>query len=188
MVSKICNPPRTQHRGELGGQEDSYAYILQGRGLGLGPRGLPVGGRLVEGDLRRAGPQGRWVADALGWAAGKAGGVIVGVLGVRGLVVGVVLGAGLLFSLVEIGSSGEDVLDQSARGAPGLDGGRWVLLLLLLLLLMVMVGLLVVKLLVVSEGWLRGGITVGPGEVFERGTEGGVWLDGGGYLVISLRL
>lgn len=166
---------------------------MQGRGLGLGPRGLPVGGLLVEGDLRRAGPQGRWVADALGWAAGKAGGVVVGVLGVGGLVVGVVLGAGLLFSLVEIGSSGEDILDQSARGPPGLDGGWWclvllVLLLLELMLLMLMVGLLVVKLRVVSEGWLRGGITVGSGEVFEGGTEGGVWLDGGGYLVISLRL
>lgn len=183
--------PRTQHPGEKA--EEVYAYILQGRGLlGLGPRGLPVGGLLVEGYLRRAGPQGRWVADALGWATCKAGGVVVGVLGVGGVVVGGVLGAGLV-SLVEIGSAGEDVLDQSAGGAPGLDRG-WVLLLLLLLLLLelllvLVVGLLVVvKLLVVSEGRLRGGVVVGFGEVFEGGTEGGVWLDGGGYLVISLRL
>lgn len=181
--------PRTQHPGEK--TEEVYAYILQGRGLlGLGPRGLPVGGLLVEGYLRRAGPQGRWVADALGWATCKAGGVVVGVLGVGGVVVGGVLGAGLV-SLVEIGSAGEDVLDQSAGGAPGLDRGRVLLLLLLLLLellLVLVVGLLVVKLLVVSEGRLRGGIVVGFGEVFEGGTEGGVWLDGGGYLVISLRL
>lgn len=109
-----------------------YAYALQGRRLGLGALGLPVGGLLVEGDLRRAGPQGRRVADALGRATGKAGGVIVGVLGVGGVVVGGVLGAGLV-SLVEIGRAGEDVLDQSAGGAPGLDRGRALLLLLLLL-------------------------------------------------------
>jgi len=63
------------------------------------------------------------------------------------------------------------------------------LLLLLQMLLLVRVeGLLVVKLVVVSEGRLRGGVVVGLGEIFEGGTEGGVWLDGGGYLVISLRL
>lgn len=156
--------------------------------MGLGRLGLPVGGLLVEGDLRRAGPQRRWVTDALGWATGKAGGVVVGVLGVGGVVVGCVLGPGLV-SLVEIGSAGEDVLDQSAGGAPGLDGGRGLLLLLLLLelLLEAVVGLLVVMLVVVSEGRLRGGVRL-LGEVFEGGSEGGVRLDGGGYLVISLRL
>lgn len=116
--------------------------------------------------------------------------------------VGGVVGAGLV-SLVEIGSAGEDVLDQSAGGAPGLDWGRALLLLLLLLLLLVLllllllellelllvavVGLLVVMLVVVSEGRLRGGVRL-FGEVFEGGAEGGVRLDGGGYLVISLRL
>lgn len=157
--------------------------------MSLGPLGLPVGGLLVEGDLRRAGPQRRWVADALGWATGKAGGVVVSVLGVGRVVVGGVFGAGL-FSLVEIGSTGEDVLDQSAGGAPGLDGGGLLLLLLLLLklLLVAVVGLLVVMLeVVVSEGWLRGGVRL-FGQVFEGGAEGGVRLDGGGYLVISLRL
>lgn len=167
--------------------------------MGLGRLGLPVGGLLVEGDLRRAGPQRRWVADALRWATGKAGGVVVGVLGlgVRGVVVGGVFGAGL-FSLVESGSAGEDVLDQSAGGAPGLDRGRALLLLLLLLVLLLLlellelllvavVGLLVVMLVVVSEGRLRGGVRL-FGQVFEGGTEGGVRLDGGGYLVISLRL
>lgn len=173
------------------GEERDYAYILQGRWLGLGPLGLPVGGLLlVEGDLRRAGPQRRWVTDALGWATGKAGGVVVGVLGVGGVVVGGVLGAGLV-SLVEIGSAGEDVLDQSAGGAPGLDRGRALLLLLLLLLelllLVAVVGLVVVMLVVVSGGWLRGGVRL-FGQVFEGGAEGGVRLDGGGYLVISLRL
>lgn len=113
--------------------------------------------------------------------------------------VGGVFGAGL-FSLVESGSAGEDVLDQSAGGAPGLDRGRALLLLLLLLLLVLLlllellelllvavVGLLVVMLVVVSEGRLRGGVRL-FGQVFEGGTEGGVRLDGGGYLVISLRL
>lgn len=110
--------------------------------------------------------------------------------------VGGVLGAGLV-SLVEIGSAGEDVLDQSAGGAPGLDWGRALLLLLLLVLLLLLellelllvavVGLLVVMLVVVSEGRLRGGVRL-FGEVFEGGAEGGVRLDGGGYLVISLRL
>lgn len=85
--------------------------------MGLGPLGLPLSGLLVEGDLRRAGPQRRWVTDAFGRPAGEAGGVVVGVLGVGGVVVGGVLGAGLV-SLVEIGSTGEDVLDQSAGGAP----------------------------------------------------------------------
>lgn len=160
--------------------------------MGLGRLGLPVGGLLVEGDLRRAGPQRRWVADALGWATCKAGGVVVGVLGlgVGRVVVGGVFGAGLV-SLAESGSAGEDVLDQSAGGAPGLDGGRaWLLLLLLELLellLVAVVGLLVVMLVVVSEGRLRGGVRL-FGQVFEGGTKGGVRLDGGGYLVISLRL
>lgn len=181
--SDLCSPPH-----HPGGEDRDCAYILQGRWLGLGRLGLPVGGLLVEGNLRRAGPQRRWVTDALGWATGKAGGVVVGVLGVRGMMVGGVLGPGLV-SLVEIGSAGEDVLDQSAGGAPGLDGGRGLLLLLLLLelLLVAVVGLLVVKLVVVSEGRLRGGVRL-SGQVFEGGTEGGVRLDGGGYLVISLRL
>lgn len=112
--------------------------------------------------------------------------------------VGGVVGAGLV-SLVEIGSAGEDVLDQSAGGAPGLDWGRALLLLLLLVLLLLLllellelllvavVGLLVVMLVVVSEGRLRGGVRL-FGQVFEGGAEGGVRLDGGGYLVISLRL
>jgi hypothetical protein len=180
-----------------------YAYILQGRRLlGLGPGGLPVGGGLlVERDLRRAGPQDRWVADALGWATGKAVGIVVGVLGVGGMVVGGVgvLGAGQ-FGLVEIGSAGEDVLDQTAGRAPGLNRWRGLLLLLLLLLMLLLllkllvlglvrvVGLLMVELLVVSEGRLRRGIVVGLGKIFEGGTEGGGWLDRGGYLVVSLGL
>lgn len=187
--SDLRSPPH-----HPGGEDRDCAYILQGRWLGLWRLGLPVGGLLVEGDLRRAGPQRRWVTDALGWATGKAGGVVVGVLGVGGVVVGGVLGAGLV-SLVEIGSAGEDVLDQSTGGAPGLDGGRGLLLLLLLLLLellelllVAVVGLLVVVMLVVvSEGRLRGGVRL-SGQVFEGGAEGGVRLDGGGYLVISLRL
>lgn len=161
----MCAPRSTQVDGDGG-----YAYMLQGRRLGLGPLGLPVGGLLVEGDLRRAGPQRRRVTDALGRPTGEAGGVVVGVLGVGvgGVVVGCVLGAGLV-SLAEIGSTGEDVLDQSAGGAPRLDWGRALLLLLLVLLVVVLellelllvavVGLLVVMLVVVvSEGRLRGSV------------------------------
>lgn len=93
--------------------------------------------------------------------------------------------AAVLVSLAGVWGAGEYVLDQPAGGAPGFDGGSLLLLLILLLLMLVSNGwfqfLLILMLML-----LRG--VESCGEILVACAVGGVGLDGGSYLGISLRL